>query len=91
MTPAEALDFARGAARFRQLRFADPHAYERMQERRATQRDVGQAIITATQAAPSADRPNRFRLSGGCDLDGDALDVVVAIDGNTVTVVTIIG
>jgi hypothetical protein len=91
MSPAEALDLVRGAARVRQLRFADPHAYERMQERGATESDVAEAVKTATSAEPGTDRPNRWRLSGGSDLDGDPLDVVVAVQGNTVTVVTLIG
>ena len=82
---------ARAAARLRQLRFADPHAYERMQERGATQSDVAEAIRTATSAEPSADGPNRWRVRGGSDWDGDPLSVVIAIDGNMVTVITLIG
>jgi hypothetical protein len=91
MKPTEALEFARGAARFRQLRFAKPHAVERMQERGATQEDVSEAILTAKQVTPSKQHRNRWQLTGGCDLDGEPLDVVFAVDGNVVTVVTLFG
>lgn len=62
-----------------------------MQERGATQDDVGEAVMTAKQAQPSPDHANRWRLRGGCDLDGDPLDVVIAVDGNVVTVITLMG
>ena len=62
-----------------------------MQERGATQEDVGEAVKTASAALPDQERINRWQLIGGRDLDGDELNVVIAVDGNTVTVVTIMG
>lgn len=62
-----------------------------MQERNATQSDVAEAIRTAATAEPSADGPSRWRLLGGSDWEGDPLNVVIAIDGNMVTVITLIG
>jgi hypothetical protein len=90
MTPGQALGLARGAARWRQLRYADPHAYERMQERDVSRRDVAEAIMTSTSVLPDPARVGRFRLVGGTDHSGDPLDVVIAVDGRVVTVVTVL-
>jgi hypothetical protein len=91
MTPGQALGLARGAARWRQLRYADPHAYERMQERGVSRRDVAEAIMTSTAVQRDSQRLGRFCLVGGTDHSGDPLDVVIAVNGSVVTVVTVLG
>ena len=52
-------------------------------------RDVEEAVRTATAAAWQPDR-GTWKLTGGMDLDGDPLTVVVAIDDDrSVTLVTV--
>lgn len=82
---AEALERAQRAAD-RWLLYFTVHATERMQERLATHADVRHAVMTADLAVVSDDGPNRWVLCGGYDLDDCGLRVVVAIDGDTVTV-----
>ena len=60
-----------------------------MKERKAQLEDVREAILTATAATPSDDGPDRWVISGGRDLDNDALTVVVKKSGNDVWVVTV--
>jgi hypothetical protein len=91
VTPGQAWEFARGAARLQQLRCAVPHASERMQQRRASEYDVAHAIMTSTAIHPDRHRLHRFRLSGGTDRDGEPLSVVIDIHRNIVTVVTVMG
>jgi hypothetical protein len=91
VTPGEALGFARGAARWRQLRYAEPHASERMRQRQAPKPDVAHAVMTSTAIHPDRRRLHRFRLSGGTDRQGEPLSVIVDIRRNIVVVVTIIG
>jgi hypothetical protein len=62
-----------------------------MRERGATQNDVAVAIMTSTAVLPDPQRLGRFRLIGGTDVAGDVLDLVIAIDGHVVTVVTVLG
>lgn len=61
------------------------HARQRMDERDATEEDVRQALRTATDATHQADRDN-YRVSGGADLDGDSMSVVVVIEADVVVV-----
>lgn len=85
MTPAEALRDVRGYAAAGRVRFSG-HAYERMDQRGATERDVIKACASATTCRHAAE-PGRWKVTGP-DLDGDDLTVVVVFDG-LVMVVTI--
>ena len=89
VTPSEVLVFVQGAARLRQIRIALGHATARMSERSAQLEDIREAILTATNITSSDDGPDRWVISGGRDLDGDALKVVVKLSGNTTWVVTV--
>ena len=89
MDADEALEFAKGAARVRQLRIVGKHVTDRMNERQVGREDIVEAVRTATTARASPDGPGRWIISGGVDLDRDDLSVVVKIDGNCVWVVTI--
>ena len=75
MDAAAALALAKECAAAGMVRFIG-HAVQRMSERGATARDVLHALQTATRARPS-DKPGRWRLQGGDDLDGEELTVVV--------------
>jgi len=55
-----------------------------MKERNVTHDDLATALVTATHAAAETGR--RFRLSGGADLAGAPLVVVVAIDAACVVI-----
>lgn len=70
----DALSAIHRAARYGRI-VPTAHARERMDERGAQARDVKKAILTATTALDQGD--GSYRLEGGCDLDGDALVVVV--------------
>jgi len=90
MTAEEALRDVKRAASAGQVMLT-AHARERMRDRSATARDVERAIRTSTTAVKRSLAEEKWRLSGGVDLDGDALDVVVACDSggwnwNVVTV-----
>lgn len=84
MEAAAALALAKECAAAGMVRFVG-HALQRMNERGATARDVIHALETATRARPS-DKPGRWRLQGGEDLDGEDLTVVVAFDGEVVVI-----
>ncbi len=60
------------------------HARDRMAERSARFVDIRSALVTATDLLDQKD--GRFKVSGGVDTDGDALAVVVAIEGQVVVV-----
>jgi Domain of unknown function (DUF4258) len=62
------------------------HALDRMARRNATRYDVRNALATCTTASASTDGPGRWKMTGGVDLDGDALSVVVALDGGVIVV-----
>lgn len=70
---------ARGSVRF------TFHARIRMDERNASESDVCNAIQTADSAAYQAARDN-YKVSGGCDHDGDPMVVIVAIEADAVVV-----
>lgn len=57
------------------------HAIERMQERNATSGDVIAAILSSSKAAYQSDREN-WKLTGGVDLDGDAMTLIVDFIGD---------
>ena len=60
------------------------HADARMQERGVSRHDCRRALATATRAASQANET--WRVTGGRDVDGDDLTVVVAIEGGVLVV-----
>ncbi|HET7504270.1 MAG TPA: DUF4258 domain-containing protein [Kofleriaceae bacterium] len=84
MTDAEALALIRRMVRRGDVVFTR-HAQDRMDERGASTDDVCNALVTARTAAHEPDR-DRWKVSGGTDLDGDALQVVVAIEADVIVV-----
>jgi hypothetical protein len=89
LTPAEVLEQAKGAARLRQIRVDKVlHARDRSTERNVQSEDIRAAVLSSTSAEWSPAK-RTWRLRGGKDLDGDALDVVLAVDENTFRVITV--
>lgn len=62
-----------------------PHAGRRMDERGATERDVRNALWTATAALRQADRDN-WRVEGGLDIEGDPLTLICDIEADVIVV-----
>ncbi len=56
-----------------------------MPNRRIHARDIDAALLSATSAHYQANR-DTWKVLGGCDLDGDALAVVVAVEEEMVRV-----
>jgi hypothetical protein len=83
MTSAEALRHIRGYAAAGRVRFSR-HAYQRMDERGANQRDVISALANAVRCA-RASNPGCWKAVGP-DLDGDELSVVVALEDGLLVV-----
>lgn len=88
MSGEAALAAAKKAAQLRQLTFTRHASRDRMPERSAQAHDVRSAVLSATTATWRADDQS-WRLSGGVDLDGEALSVAVAIEGHVVRVITV--
>lgn len=92
MTADEALEHAHRAAERDELYYT-VHANQRIDQRICTRADARNAVLTADVAVRSDHAPNKWVLAGGCDLDGDARRLVVAIDEDdgtvTVDVVTV--
>jgi hypothetical protein len=84
VTVAEALTTIRRMVRRGDVMFTR-HAYARMDERGASTDDVCNALLTAKEAAHDPER-DRWKVSGGTDLDGDALKVMVAIEADVIVV-----
>lgn len=84
MTDAEALEEIKRLVGLGRVVFTR-HARERMGDRSATAGDVCEAMLTARSAAWQADRSN-WRVSGGVDLDGDDLTIIVDIEADVVVV-----
>lgn len=82
MSPAEALEVVREAGLRGVFRISG-HARTRMEERGVRYADLRFGLSNATRCVPQ-DR-DRFRVAS-TDLDGDALDVVVAIEDHVVVV-----
>jgi hypothetical protein len=61
------------------------HATQRMSKRGATADDVQNALVSASRATHQPANDN-WRVSGGVDLDGDDLTVVVDIQADVVVV-----
>jgi hypothetical protein len=85
---SEAIQLAGIAAIQRTVRFS-PHARERMEERAAPLEDVLEAMSTCTAAKREPPR-DKWLLSGGKDLSGDGLDVVVDWTDGEARVVTVL-
>jgi hypothetical protein len=83
MTPTEALQAAALAGRLNQFEISS-HALQRMRQRNVTLRDIRLALGSATTAIHEAG--TRWRLEGGRDDDGDALDLVVVFNGRVLVV-----
>lgn len=83
MTATEALAEIKAKAAGGQVRFT-AHAYLRMRDRSATARDVVRALVTATRA--SEDGVSKYKVSGGSDLDGDDLTVIVVLEADVLVV-----
>lgn len=83
MNSADALRTIQGHAAVGNIRYTR-HAEERMVQRNVSRGDVRSALVTATAAAVGEN--GAWKVTGGADLDGDDLTVVVAIDGAAVIV-----
>jgi hypothetical protein len=64
------------------------HAEERCEERGVRAADIRRALLTST-AANVGDRPDRWVVDGGTDIDGDALTLVVRLVQPGLYVVTV--
>lgn len=84
MIDAQALAEIQRLAQLDRIRYVR-HAKERMTERSVSHEDVRRALETGTAARGQADRDN-WRVSGGVDLAGDELTVVVAIEADLIVV-----
>lgn len=85
MEPSDALKEARLVGGLGQFGLSR-HAIERMRERNVTRRDIGKALQSATAAALDGER---WCLTGGIDLDGDNLTVVIVFTGPGLVVTVI--
>lgn len=61
------------------------HARIRMDERNASEADVCEAVLSANAADHNAAKDN-YRVSGGCDRDGDPMTVIVAVEADVVVI-----
>ena len=61
------------------------HAVDRMDERGATSRDLIKGILTATRAGYQTNHEN-WKLTGGVDLDGDDMIIVVDFVGDLLVI-----
>lgn len=61
------------------------HAEQRMDERRVKRSDVIHALTSATDARWQADRQT-FAVTGGVDMTGDELTVIVVIQDDVLVV-----
>lgn len=84
MNDTQALAEIQRLARLGRVRFTR-HAFERMDERGATLRDVVAALVSATAAVHQPDR-GTWRVEGGRDRVGDDLTVVVALEADVVVI-----
>ena len=82
MTAADALDLIREYARLGMVVITE-HAAERMAQRRVYRRDLMNALRNAKRCTQSDG--DKWKTTGP-DVDGDALDVVVAIRSNLIVV-----
>lgn len=85
MTETEALEAIRGMARAGRYSLSR-HARTEMYEAKATEEDVREAMINAKSIRPT--EKGRWRIKGP-DLDGDELEVVIAIEDQLIIVTVI--
>ena len=78
---ARALAAARGLASAGRIVLSS-HAELRMRERGATFADVRHALVSATTCYAQPDE--RWRMEGGCDVDGDALTLIVTFEADVI-------
>ncbi|HEY3545334.1 MAG TPA: DUF4258 domain-containing protein [Propionicimonas sp.] len=81
MQPVEALEAVKGYAGANRIYIGD-HARERMEERGATERDIREALMTASACGLQTN--GRWKVTGGRDLDGTELELVVVIEDGLV-------
>jgi hypothetical protein len=81
VTPAEALQAIRALAVKGRVR-VKPHAYQRMQQRNVTFRDVSSALCRASTCEVNNDK---WRVTGP-DGDGDSLTCIVAVEDDVVVI-----
>lgn len=89
MNAREAYDEIRRLASKGYIRFVAPHAYDRMDERGATKEDVRNALVTAHRVHRQTNpkwNADRWEVTGGVDLEGDVLRVIVEIEADVVVV-----
>lgn len=85
LTPAAALRDIQGYAAANRVRFAKPHAFERMDQRGATVDDVIFALRTAKSCAIQDN--GRWKVASA-DPEGDEMTIICAL-GDGVLVVTL--
>lgn len=61
------------------------HALDRMKERNATRGDVRSALASADLATFQPDN-GRWKISGGTDRSGDALDLAIVFENGLVVI-----
>ncbi len=79
MTPAEALATIQALTRAGRV-FLGDHALQRMEQRNIRRRDIDRGLLTATAATHQPER-DRWKVTGGEDMDGDELTLVVEVHG----------
>jgi|GEM_PF-1621737 len=84
MTAGAVLKRVRQAARTRQY-YVSNHAWDRMNERGVTLRDVQSAMASATSAAWH-ETEETWRVNGGTDLEGDPLVLCVVVNWDVLLV-----
>lgn len=87
MSDDDVLRDIKGYAAANRIQFTR-HARERMAERNAQVADVRSALMTAAGCARQS--AEKWKVTAGADLDGEALEVVVVIEDG-VLVVTLMG
>lgn len=85
MTPVVALAEIRRLATAGRVRLYDVHVRQSMAKRNIRANDVFSALRNAGSCMVSTNGPGRWKVTGP-DLDGDALDVVVVIEGDLVVI-----
>jgi hypothetical protein len=82
MSRKDAIDAIRFAASAGHIRY-EAHARQRMKERGVRREDIRHALINVESC--KAVRDERWKVTGP-DLDGDALTVVLVIEGDVVVI-----
>jgi hypothetical protein len=84
VTAGDVLKRVQQAARTRQYHVSN-HAWDRMNERRVTLRDVKSAMESATSATWD-ETGEAWKINGGIDLDGDSLVLCVVVNWDVLIV-----